>query len=98
MELVLSPPPKRSFCAWLAVQDKLPTVNKIRGVYGPFGPCGWCKVAAKTNLHLFFECSALQLFRASLSQVGLDVNWSCWDDIISYGRKICIGRTKATRK
>ncbi|KAL2901530.1 hypothetical protein RDABS01_026612 [Bienertia sinuspersici] len=49
--------PKHKFCAWLAIQDRLPTAVRMHR-WGPhiIRTCSLCEQGDESGSHLFFEC------------------------------------------
>ena len=65
--------PKHVIIAWMAIQNKLPTMNRLK----KWGlemddTCVLCQQEAETREHLFFECSfAVEIWKEMLRQCGL---------------------------
>ena len=66
-------PPKIKFFAWLALQDRIWTADRLekRG-WQNCGLCPLCKREQETGTHLFFKCRyMLRLWRLIIEQLGL---------------------------
>ena len=76
--------PKHAFILWLAVQEKLPTQDKIRkwGNYDLM-VCLLCYSDSDSHDHLFFKCpySSL-LWSRVLHKLKMTDTWSSWGDVI----------------
>ena len=81
-------PPKVKFFAWLAIQDRIWTDDRLgRRGWANCGLCQLCKREQETGPHLFFKCRyTLRLWRAIIEKLGLHhVNTSEWhlDDSVN---------------
>ncbi|XP_030478052.1 uncharacterized protein LOC115695099 [Cannabis sativa] len=65
--------PKHSFVAWLAIQHRLKTRDRLckMGIFADHG-CLLCKEQPETSMHLFFECA---VSRKCLQQVKEWLQW-----------------------
>ncbi|KAL9662481.1 hypothetical protein QQ045_027314 [Rhodiola kirilowii] len=76
--------PKHSFCAWLAVRDRLPTRTRLRGSLIGDRRCCWCAEVDEDGVHLFFQCKESPPIYSFLDLIGLRVRWSSWAEMISW--------------
>lgn len=50
--------PNHKFIAWLAIQAKLQTIEKLARIgISSSNQCSMCDVAVETHTHLFFQCT-----------------------------------------
>ncbi|KAM3309857.1 hypothetical protein ACQJBY_030885 [Aegilops geniculata] len=66
-------PPKVKFFAWLALQDRIWTADRLEKRGWPnCGPCPLCKREQETGIHLFVRCRyTLRLWRSIIEKLGL---------------------------
>jgi len=82
--------PKFAFTTWLAIKDRLSTMDRImKWSQGVDTACVLCKAAIETRNHLFFECSyASQLWEYLAKGILLgiySINWSSLVRIVTSG-------------
>ncbi|KAL9691290.1 hypothetical protein QQ045_011710 [Rhodiola kirilowii] len=73
--------PKHSFSAWLAVLNKLPTRERLRGEYQGEISCCWCNREVEDGEHIFFNCLTLKPICYYLEILGIKVRWSSWENL-----------------
>ena len=74
-------PPKVKFFAWLALQDRIWTVDRLeRRGWPNCGLCPLCKREQETGAHLFFKCRyTIRLWRDIIEKIGLHhMDTSTW--------------------
>ncbi|KAL9662629.1 hypothetical protein QQ045_027462 [Rhodiola kirilowii] len=76
--------PKHSFCAWLAVRDRLPTRARLRGSVFIDRRCCWCSEVEEDGAHLFFQCKFSSPIYSFLELIGIRVRWSSWEELIAW--------------
>ncbi|KAL9690575.1 hypothetical protein QQ045_010979 [Rhodiola kirilowii] len=76
--------PKHSFCAWLAVRDRLPTRARLQGSLIGDRRCCWCSEVEEDGVHLFFQCKVSPPIHSFLDLIGLRMRWSSWDEMITW--------------
>ncbi|KAL9688526.1 hypothetical protein QQ045_032948 [Rhodiola kirilowii] len=77
--------PKHSFCAWLAVRDRLPTRARLRGIGNSDRRCCWCsEEEEEKGDHLFFQCRVSPHISSFLELIGIKVRWRSWDEVIAW--------------
>lgn len=59
--------PRYSFISWLAMQDRLLTVERVTRIFHkPAEPCTLCLRGAENTRHLFFQCDVSHQVWASI--------------------------------
>ena len=74
-------PPKVKFFAWLVLQDRIWTADRLeRRGWPNCGLCPLCKREQETGAHLFFKCRyTIRLWRAIIEKIGLHhMDTSTW--------------------
>ncbi|KAL9672276.1 hypothetical protein QQ045_028526 [Rhodiola kirilowii] len=82
--------PKHSFCCWLAVQKRLPTLDNLRTRQILNVLCCWCSQVQENNDHLFFSCPNMLVLRPLLQKLHLNGNWEDliqWSETMSWRDK-----------
>ena len=76
--------PKFAFVTWLAVRDKLSTMDRIvKWDPGAVEMCVLCKNASETRSHLFFECSySAQVWEYLMKGVLCNDYTSAWSELL----------------
>jgi len=86
-------PPKCKFFSWLAVQDRIWTVDRLHARGWPHNPaCVLCRRAPETGMHLFAECRFTRRIWVDISTwIGepslLRINWNKQLQSMSDGRR-----------
>ncbi|KAL9682885.1 hypothetical protein QQ045_014695 [Rhodiola kirilowii] len=75
---------KHNFCMWLAVQNKLPTLDKIRSIRILDKRCCWCNQDWETKAHFFFRCSEMRVLNSLLNNIGMQGQWTSWDELLHW--------------
>ena len=79
--------PRHSFIGWLAVQNKLPTRDRML-CWGPIGDsnCVFCRNVLESRDNLFFYCFFTKRIWVSVMRLCLVSNWLfSWEDLIEWG-------------
>ncbi|CAM8886477.1 unnamed protein product [Rhodiola kirilowii] len=76
--------PKHSFCAWLAILDRLPTRARLRGIDPVDRRCCWCSEVVEDGAHLFFQCRVSTHISGYLELIDIHVRWNSWDEVIAW--------------
>ncbi|KAL9683189.1 hypothetical protein QQ045_015006 [Rhodiola kirilowii] len=79
--------PKHSFCAWLAIRDRLPTKARLWGMEITDRRCSWCSEVEEDGLHLFFQCKVYAPIYRFLELIGIFVSWGSWVEMIDWKKK-----------
>ncbi|XP_048613483.1 uncharacterized protein LOC125587291 [Brassica napus] len=76
--------PKFAFVTWLAVRDRLSTMDRIvKWDPGAVEMCVLCKNASETRSHLFFECSySAQVWEYLMKGVLCNDYTSAWSELL----------------
>ena len=98
-------PPKVKFFAWLAIQDRIWTADRLAKRGWPnCGPCPLCKGVQKCGPHLLFKCRySLRLWRLVIQRFGIDdmstTSWHLMDSVESWWVSTCdVGTTDRKAK
>lgn len=77
--------PKYAFMAWLAIRDRLTTMEKVaKWSQGVDVTCVLCKREPESRSHLFFECSySSQVWEYITKGIILNAYTNVWSDIMS---------------
>ncbi|KAL9691479.1 hypothetical protein QQ045_011903 [Rhodiola kirilowii] len=76
--------PKHSFCAWLAILDRLPTKVRLRELGEGERSCCWCNETVENGNHLFFQCSASAPIYSYLRLIGISAQWDSWEELVEW--------------
>ncbi|KAL9683104.1 hypothetical protein QQ045_014919 [Rhodiola kirilowii] len=76
--------PKHSFCAWLAILDRLPTRERLRWLGNDKRSCCWCNELTESGNHLFLQCTVSAPIYRYLSLIGILKQWSSWEELIDW--------------
>ena len=76
--------PKFAFMAWLALRDRLTTMDRVSNWSQDVDTaCVLCKNATETKKHIFFECSfSSRIWETITKGILLNIYSTSWDDII----------------
>ncbi|XP_056697341.1 uncharacterized protein [Spinacia oleracea] len=88
--------PKSTFIAWLAVQNRLATKDRlISWQLNIDGTCGLCQLEIESLAHLFFSCSySKDIWRQVLIQLGVSRGVLPWQEEV----QIAIKRSRSKKK
>ncbi|KAL2929883.1 LINE-1 retrotransposable element ORF2 protein, partial [Bienertia sinuspersici] len=78
--------PKHKFCAWLAIQDRLPTAVRMhRWAPNTIRLCSLCEQGDENGTHLFFECSySREILHMVKQWMGINTNQNTLEDIYKW--------------
>ncbi|CAM8962899.1 unnamed protein product [Rhodiola kirilowii] len=77
-------PPKHNFCAWLAIQNKIQTRDRLVLEGDIDRRCCWCRHHPESHEHIFFKCSSMHVLKPLFDVAGSSIHWESWDDVMEW--------------